>query len=465
MTNDASAQLEQPRQSKVGETLQEKRDALVSTRSVQLVSAAVLLVALLIRLVYVPLGPRVDPLLRGEGELRHDARAYDDIGWNLAVGRGYTRSISYADMDIYPPLYPYMLAGVYNVCGHRLVAVRLVQAVLGALTCLLLSLIGTRLAGQVVGLVAGLGLAFHPLYLGFTGWLYTETLYIFLFVLALFLWVELARRPNWMRTVVLGFVWGLAALARPVFVVAPLLFFVWGLIRVGSKLKVAGLTILLVACIYAIQAPWLIYRSTDREQTSLTSSGVSSPLVVTIWQFNNRYADGGEQTELSMLVSDLQAWEALSPNEQNQEAFRLMLDWIVTRPHEYLLNSGKRLLKFFSPFEFGAMTNRRGAKFPLPMVVQIPVLAAYSMYLVVALVGLISSLRRWRAFLPLYLTFGYFFVFHVFIWSAFTRYSMPAMTIVIVWAACGVVWLFERFSLGGLRARLRSPFRSARTET
>jgi hypothetical protein len=414
-------------------------------RSTRLIAIGVFCLALLVRVLYVPIAPRIDPLLSSEGELRFDAKAYDDIGWNLATGHGYARSVTYADIDIYPPLYPYMLAGIYKVFGHSLVAVRLVQAVLGAFTCMLLSLIGARLAGRAVAWLAGLGLAVHPLYVGFTGWLYTETLYILLFVLGLFLWVELGRKPTWNRTALLGLVWGLTALARPVFVVAPVLFLAWAIIRVRPRLKAAGLTLLLVACIYAAQAPWLVYRSVARQEVTLTSREVGRPLFVTLWSLNNPYADGGESTAISLLVPDMETWEAMSPAQQNQEALRSMVSWIVTRPHEYLLNSAKRLVKFFSPFEFGATQSRRGASFPLPRSVMIPIVAAYSVYLAVGLIGLMASFKRWRDFLPLYLTFGYFFVFHVFIWSAFTRYSMPAMVIVIVWVAGGVEWLWERF--------------------
>jgi len=426
-------------------------------RSSRGVSIAIFCIALLVRLAYVPLAPQIDPLLKKEGELRHDAASYDAIGWNLATGQGYTHPDPYADINIYPPLYPFMLAGIYKLFGHSLLAVRLVQAILGALTCLLLSLIGIRLASTAVGWLAGLGLAFHPLYLGFTAWIYTETLYIFLFIGALFLWVELGRNPTWKGTLALGLAWGVAALARPVFVAAPVLFLIWGLAIFRPKLKVIGLTLLLVTCIYAGQTPWLIYRSVNREQVTLTSREVGSPLFVALWRLNNPYADGGESTDLALLVSDLDAWEELSPSQQNQEALKSMLGWILTHPHEYLLNCGKRLVKFFSPFEFGATPSRRGAKFPLPMFIQVPILVAYGIYLAIALIGLIASLNRWGEFLPLYLTFGYFLAFHVLIYSAFTRYSMPVMTIVVVWAACGTIWLFDR--LTRLRGRVQSAVR------
>ena len=425
-------------------------------RSSRSISIAIFFLALLIRLAYVPLAPRIDPLLKGEGELRHDAMSYDAIGWSLATGQGYTHPAAYVNVDMRPPLYPFMLASIYKMFGHSLLAVRLVQAILGALTCLLLSLIGTRLASAPVGWLAGLGLAFHPLYLSFTAWIYIETLYIFLFVLALFLWVGLGRKPTWKGTLALGLVWGIAALARPIFVIAPILFLVWGLMFIRPKLKAIGLTLLLVVCICAVQAPWLAYQSASREQVELTASGIDRPVFVFLWQLNNSYADGGEQTDLSLLVSDLAAWEALSPSQQNQKALRSVLDWILTRPHEYLLNCGKRLVKFFSPFEFGTDPSRRGAKFPLPMSIQVPVLVAYGIYLAIALIGLIASLNCWREFLPLYLTFGYFLAFHGLIWASSTRYSMPAMSIVIIWAARGAIWLFDRLRSGRLGGRIHS---------
>ncbi|MHC5209780.1 MAG: glycosyltransferase family 39 protein [Planctomycetota bacterium] len=57
------------------------------------------------------------------------------------------------------PLYPYVVAGIYTLFGRQHIVVGLVQAVLGALTCLLTFVLARRLVSFTAGLSAGLLLA------------------------------------------------------------------------------------------------------------------------------------------------------------------------------------------------------------------------------------------------------------------------------------------------------------------
>ncbi|MBI4700301.1 MAG: tetratricopeptide repeat protein [Deltaproteobacteria bacterium] len=54
-----------------------------------------------------------------------------------------------------PPGYPYFLGAVYALLGRNLLAVRIIQFVLGSVSCLLVAAIGSRLFGRAVGLLAG----------------------------------------------------------------------------------------------------------------------------------------------------------------------------------------------------------------------------------------------------------------------------------------------------------------------
>lgn len=105
------------------------------------------------------------------------------------------------------PGYPAFLAALYRL-GFTWRGVAIVQALLGALTSLLVVLIGSRVAGPRVGLVAGLlhALSLHSAL--YTVQLMSETLSIGLVALAL--WLLLSRRYLWA-----GLVLGAAILVRP----------------------------------------------------------------------------------------------------------------------------------------------------------------------------------------------------------------------------------------------------------
>jgi hypothetical protein len=76
-------------------------------------------------------------------QLVMDAQRYDALARGILAGGWLPREPFYQ-----APLYPYLLALVYAACGRSLVAVRLVQALLGALTAVLAAVVASRLSGR-----------------------------------------------------------------------------------------------------------------------------------------------------------------------------------------------------------------------------------------------------------------------------------------------------------------------------
>ncbi|MBN1671473.1 MAG: tetratricopeptide repeat protein [Kiritimatiellae bacterium] len=114
-----------------------------------------------------------------------------------------------------PPLCPYMLALLYRVFGHSLLAVRLVQTGVGALSGVLAFLLARRLFGFWTGATAGLLAAVYWAFIYFDMefreivWLVALHLLI---VLAMF---GLRDRPAAWKALLAGAVIGLSALGKP----------------------------------------------------------------------------------------------------------------------------------------------------------------------------------------------------------------------------------------------------------
>jgi len=153
----------------------------------------------------------------------------DEQHWDGMARVFWQQGLLHPDGGTYrPPLYPLMLAGIYQIWGHSPGAVRLWQALLGTATCWLLYRIGWRIGGETVGLVAaGLG-ALYPLFVFFSGVLMAETLLVFLTTLALLLALRLEEAPSAGKAAALGVALGLAGLCKPTALIwAPLLLGGW----------------------------------------------------------------------------------------------------------------------------------------------------------------------------------------------------------------------------------------------
>ena len=117
------------------------------------------------------------------------------------------------------PAYPLYLAGIYLTLGKSILAVRLVEALLGGLIAVLIAIIGKKTLGLATGLVAGLIWAVYPLAIFLAGLVYPETLITVLLAGAVALLLfALGEDPDGqpLPMLIAGLLLMLATMAKPV---------------------------------------------------------------------------------------------------------------------------------------------------------------------------------------------------------------------------------------------------------
>jgi Tfp pilus assembly protein PilF len=139
------------------------------------------------------------------------------------------------------PLYPYLVGGVYRLFGPHPWIMGVVQHVIGAVSVVLLYRVGTAVAGRTVGWIAGWLLSFYWIAVFFEGELLIVTLATALGLAFADRLLAAGRSGSWIAYGVAGLVLGLAAIARPNFLVwVPIAIgapFVW---RRGRPLAAAA---------------------------------------------------------------------------------------------------------------------------------------------------------------------------------------------------------------------------------
>lgn len=164
-----------------------------------------------------------------------------------------------------PPAFPLVLAGVYELSGTgsrtaRWEAGRLAEAVLGALTVLLTSLIALRLFGTGAALVSGAVAAVYPPLILIGSSLMSESLFVPL-VLGSVLAGLLARESEhplpW--AAVTGAIVGAAALTRSVGIIAvlPLIALVWSR-GPRRSLRAVSVPLVLIGAVVVVLIPWTV---------------------------------------------------------------------------------------------------------------------------------------------------------------------------------------------------------------
>ncbi len=193
----------------------------------------------------------------------HGSQAYDTYSTNLLTAGVYGRESGVPDA-LLPPLYSYVLAGVYGLFGRGAWQVIIFHIGLDCISIVLLYHIGKRLMphGEWVGVLAGLFYALYP-YLIFQNLTLIDTpLFMVLlhaFVLLMIMLRERAALDRWtlLFAIVGGVVFGLSMLTRAILPPLALLVAVWFLFRLN--LWQAVLRLLPVAIVgIVVMLPWMI---------------------------------------------------------------------------------------------------------------------------------------------------------------------------------------------------------------
>jgi tetratricopeptide (TPR) repeat protein len=167
-----------------------------------------------------------------------DSRGYDEWARRIAGGEWIGRDVFYQ-----APLYPYMLGVVYAIAGRHLLLVRVVQAIVGSASCVLLALAAERFVSRRAGIAAGLMLALYAPAIFFDGLIQKSVLDVFFLCIGLYLIARISElrsesvRPRLGRDdilwVALGLSMGALALTRENALVFILVIIAWAFVSDG----------------------------------------------------------------------------------------------------------------------------------------------------------------------------------------------------------------------------------------
>jgi 4-amino-4-deoxy-L-arabinose transferase-like glycosyltransferase len=111
-----------------------------------------------------------------------DEQEFATVAQHIAHGDGYVSTSFRAN-----PILPYYLGAVFRLFGEHYAVARIGQAILGAVTCVIISRIGLLMFSPAVGILGGLLLAVYPPHIYLTGVFYVDCWLTFFCALAVYL--------------------------------------------------------------------------------------------------------------------------------------------------------------------------------------------------------------------------------------------------------------------------------------
>jgi len=363
-----------------------------------------------------------------------DASGYDILGMRLAE-KG---ELSYEDgkpTAHREPVYPLFLAVIYYLFGHSYFAVRFAQSLIGAFTCLTVYLLARSLVNERAGIISGAISAVYPFFVYYTGYLLTETLYTFLLLVTVYLFVLNISRPKRYNLVLAGIFMGITSLCKG-WAIALFPFFLAGLLVNWKEDRIRRSGII-TGCFVAMLLPWAMrnYRVFHYPIVTSTNAGVTLFYGTIFWEGQ---LDGTnllpEHNDNPLVKKALELKDEVARNGYYYgEAIR----FIKNNP-AYFLKIG--IDKFFqlwrlyphARYAYGDVIYDQPAK-----VLIILSILSYGLLLPFSIAGMIFSLSRKREMSFLYsVILVISLVFMVF--YSQMRYRLPAMPYMIIFAACAL---------------------------
>lgn len=215
-------------------------------------------------------------VMRGVG-VGGDGLQFHLLANQLAAGEGYIQPLIVAPEHVptadKPPLYPLLLTVPSLLGWDTIAAHRALSCLMGAALVAGVGLLGRRVGGERVGLLAAAIAALYPLLVALDGSLRSESLYAPLLAFALLAAYRAVDRPTVARAAALGALLGAAALTRSeALLLAVLLAFL--LARRAPQPLRLRLALTTLAATAVVLAPWVVRNWIEFDRPVLsTNSG------------------------------------------------------------------------------------------------------------------------------------------------------------------------------------------------
>jgi 4-amino-4-deoxy-L-arabinose transferase-like glycosyltransferase len=346
------------------------------------------------------------------------------------------------------PLYAYFLAFIYKFFTTNLYVVRLIQILIGSLSVVFIYKLAFRLVNsQRVAVISGLAAAFYGVFILYDGMIMKPFLAVFFAVLTLY-WLAKIEHERPAKFLLPGIFVGLLILVREnaILLIAgiPLCFFIKDGITRFTFNKTAFFIIGTVLMIMPVTMRnyWV-----SNEFVPITTGG-GEVFYMAYYEGSNGYyvpppfvknANPLLEHEEFRQEAMRRTGRELTRRESSDYWFNEGVQYIKERPQRLIYLLYRKFIVFWNFYETPDNQNfffMRGIA---------PILKLTLVFGTVAPLGILGffvSLRRWRKFLPIY---AFFLVYMVSVLLTFniSRYRVPAVPILIIFAALYLDWLYS----------------------
>lgn len=354
-----------------------------------------------------------------------DAYAYDNLGLSISQGAGYVDSNG-APHSHYPPFYPVFLSIIYYFFGHSYLAVRITQSLIGALTCVLIYLIGKKVNSKALGIIAAfISIVYFP-FIKSAELLLTELVFTFFLCLIVYYLFKIQEDVRLKNYIILGLLLGFALLTKSAMSLFP--FFIIPVFVYSAKEKIMGSfkKYIIVLLFFGLSImPWIMRNYTVYHKLGVisTQSGIT---------FYSSYCPpggifgklaGGEDPVVR------EAGKISSPILYSDFLMKETFEFIVHNPFKVLVLEFQKIIYLWVPFDWEIVGNR-WFNF------------VYAMSLPFFVLGFILACAEIKKYFPILVPIVYF-QFTSLIFYGSPRFRLPIEPFIFILSILGILKIHD----------------------
>lgn len=388
-----------------------------------------------------------------------DAEYHDQWAQMISKGEDITEGVFFR-----APLYPYFLALIYKLFGYSYFMARLIQFLIGSLSCVLVYLVGRKVFNRRIATMAGVMASLYGVLIYFDGELLLPVLEVFLDLLFVLVYLRAMEKPSYKRWLFCGLLLGLSALVRPNILLVGAAFFFWIFweFRNQTEFKfpeVVSSPSLFYALCLAFGAILIIFPVTLRNYVKGHDFVlIASQGGMNFYIGNNAQSDGvsailpGARStwwgsyEDAIRIAEKTIGKSLKPSEVSRFWYKEGLKFAITQPVNFLKLMLKKFILFWNGNELS--NNRdfyffaRGVPLLKPLIWRFIIYFPFGLIAPLALVGIILSHwkttnysvkgRRNAMVLGIFI---FVYMLSIILFFVTARYRVPILPVLIIFGA------------------------------
>ncbi len=356
------------------------------------------------------------------------------------------------------PLYPYFLAVLYKIFGAHLFLVRLIQHLIGSFSIVLIFLLAKKIFDRKVAVLASLIAASYWIFIYYEAellldfWLVLWSLLLIWFLLKAY---ENLKSGTWFFS---GIILGLFAITRPNILLFLPFLLLWLIIVLRKQLPF--LKILLFYG-WVISGTALVILPVTLRNFLVAQDPVfiASQGGINFYIGNNPKSDGmsaimpelGDDWEYSdcQFLAEKSLNRKLKPSEVSDFYYKKGWDFIFKQPAQSLPLLVKKLYVFWNKFEIS--NNQNIYFFKQYSVLSQILFIGFWIIGPLAILGIFFSIKRGPQ-ISLILLFIFSYMLSVIMFFVTSRYRLPVLPFLIIFASFSVTEIYRRISTKGLKS-------------